>query len=66
MTGAPSPTSPTPLPAKRLMQPKLPPAPTAKRLRAAVLKALEQVHAMLNPDQRAKLAYLLRSGVLAI
>jgi Spy/CpxP family protein refolding chaperone len=39
---------------------------SAKRLRAAVLRALEQVHAMLNPDQRAKLAYLLRSGVLTI
>ena len=39
---------------------------SAKRLRAAVLRALEQLHGMLNPEQRAKLAYLMRSGVLQV
>lgn len=28
--------------------------------------ALKQIHAILNPDQRGRLAYLLRSGVLRI
>jgi len=36
----------------------------AQRLRDAVAKALSQIHALLNPDQRAKLAYLIRTGVL--
>ncbi len=39
---------------------------TAERLRDAVLTALERTHAMLRPDQREKLAYLLRSGALTI
>jgi Spy/CpxP family protein refolding chaperone len=38
----------------------------AERLRDAVLKALERTHALLDPEQRQKLAYLLRSGVLTI
>ena len=37
---------------------------SAKRLRDAVVAALRQIHAVLNPEQRAKLAYLMRSGVL--
>ena len=36
----------------------------AQRLRDAVAKALSQIHALLNPEQRAKLAYLIRTGVL--
>jgi Spy/CpxP family protein refolding chaperone len=39
---------------------------SAQRLRDAVLKALEQIHALLNPDQRARLAYLIRTGTLVL
>lgn len=39
---------------------------SAERLRKAVHDALARTHAMLRPDQRSKLAYLLRSGVLTI
>src|SRR5262249_534271 len=39
---------------------------SADQLRGAVLKALEQIHAILNPDQRARLAYLIRTGALVI
>ena len=39
---------------------------SAERLRDAVLKALQEIHAMLDPDQRAKLAYLIRTGTLMI
>lgn len=39
---------------------------SAERLRDAVQSALERTHAMLNPEQRSKLAYLLRSGALSI
>lgn len=39
---------------------------SAERLRDAVIKALQQIHTMLNPDQRAKLAYLIRTGTLSI
>jgi Spy/CpxP family protein refolding chaperone len=39
---------------------------SAARLRAAVLKALQEIHALLNSDQRSRLAYLIRTGVLAI
>jgi hypothetical protein len=31
-----------------------------------VLKALQQIHAILNPDQRVRLAYLIRTGTLAL
>jgi Spy/CpxP family protein refolding chaperone len=37
---------------------------TAGRLRDAVLKSLREIHAVLNPDQRAKLDYLIRTGML--
>lgn len=37
---------------------------SAKRLRAAVVRALEQLHGILNPEQRSRLAYLMRSGVI--
>ncbi|HZU34760.1 MAG TPA: periplasmic heavy metal sensor [Gemmataceae bacterium] len=39
---------------------------SAERLRDAVLKALREIHAILNPDQRVRLAYLIRTGTLAM
>ncbi|HJZ54849.1 MAG TPA: Spy/CpxP family protein refolding chaperone [Gemmataceae bacterium] len=39
---------------------------SAERLRDAVLKALRQIHAVLNPEQRLRLAYLIRTGTLAV
>jgi hypothetical protein len=39
---------------------------SAGRLRDAVLKALQQIHAMLNTEQRARLAYLIRTGTLVL
>ena len=39
---------------------------TARRLKDAVVRAIQQIHAMLNPEQRARLAYLIRSGVLQV
>jgi len=39
---------------------------TAAKLKAAVLVALTRTHAMLDPEQRKALAYLLRSGQLTI
>jgi Spy/CpxP family protein refolding chaperone len=39
---------------------------SAERLRSAVVKALGRIHALLDAEQRAKLAYLLRTGALAI
>ncbi len=38
----------------------------AERLKDAVVKALGQVHALLQPAQRAQLAYLIRTGALLI
>src|SRR5258708_7587829 len=35
---------------------------SAERLRDAVLKALQQIHAILTPEQRVRLAYLIRTG----
>lgn len=39
---------------------------SAERVQAAVARALGRIHAVLEPEQRAKLAYLLRTGALAI
>jgi Spy/CpxP family protein refolding chaperone len=39
---------------------------SAERLRDAVVKALQQIHAMLDGEQRGKLAYLIRTGTLLI
>jgi len=39
---------------------------SATRLRDAVVRALQQIHAILTPEQRERLAYLIRSGMLAI
>ena len=39
---------------------------SAERLRDAVTKALGELHALLDPDQRARLAYLIRTGTLRV
>jgi Spy/CpxP family protein refolding chaperone len=39
---------------------------SATRVRDAVLKALQQIHALLNSEQRVRLAYLIRTGTLTI
>jgi Spy/CpxP family protein refolding chaperone len=39
---------------------------SAERLRDALIKALKGIHALLRPDQRAKLAYLIRTGALTL
>jgi Spy/CpxP family protein refolding chaperone len=39
---------------------------TAERLRDAVTGALGRLHALLDKDQRERLAYLIRTGVLAL
>lgn len=39
---------------------------SAQRLRDAVSKALSQIHALLNPDQRGRFALLIRTGVLGL
>jgi len=41
-------------------------AQSADRVQAAVARALGQMHALLSPEQRAKLAYLIRTGSLAL
>jgi hypothetical protein len=39
---------------------------SAERLREASVKALRQIHALLDVEQRAKLAYLIRTGIIAL
>jgi len=39
---------------------------TATRMREAVVKALGEIHALLNADQRERLGYMLRTGILAV
>jgi hypothetical protein len=39
---------------------------SAERLRDAVTTALRKIHALLDDEQRAKLAYLIRTGTLVI
>ena len=39
---------------------------SAERLRDAVLTALREIHAVLNPEQRGRLAYLIRTGALVM
>lgn len=41
-------------------------AESSDRVRKAVQRTLERTHALLTPEQRKKLAYLLRTGVLTI
>jgi Spy/CpxP family protein refolding chaperone len=39
---------------------------SAERLQGTVARALGRIHARLQPEQRAKLGYLLRTGALSI
>ena len=39
---------------------------SAARLRETLARALEDIHALLTPEQRQRLAYLIRSGVLSV
>ena len=39
---------------------------TAEHLRDALVKAPGRMHALLTPEQRDKLAYLIRTGILSI
>jgi len=39
---------------------------SAERLRDAVVTALKRIHALLTPEQRGQLAYLIRTGALTI
>jgi Spy/CpxP family protein refolding chaperone len=39
---------------------------SAERLREAVTKALARIHALLDNDQRQRLAYLIRTGTLVL
>ncbi|HKA06491.1 MAG TPA: Spy/CpxP family protein refolding chaperone [Gemmataceae bacterium] len=39
---------------------------SAGRVREAVIKALREIHAVLNPDQRQRLAYFIRTGTLTV
>jgi Spy/CpxP family protein refolding chaperone len=39
---------------------------SAERLRDAVTKALAEIHALLDNDQRERLAYLIRTGTLVV
>ena len=39
---------------------------STERVQGAVVRALARIHALLKPEQRAKLAYLLRTGALSI
>ncbi len=41
-------------------------AKSAARVEAAVASALARIHKLLEPEQRAQLAYLLRTGALSI
>ena len=39
---------------------------SAAKLRDTLIRTLQQIHALLNPEQRSRLAYLIRTGVLAV
>lgn len=39
---------------------------SAERLRDALVKALERIHALLDPEQRERFAYLIRTGALSL
>ena len=41
-------------------------AETSRRLNEIVAKSLQQIHAILNADQRERLAHLIRAGILAV
>jgi len=39
---------------------------SSESLQNSVSRAMGRIHAILNPDQRAKLAHLIRTGMLSI
>ena len=39
---------------------------SAEQLRDALVKALQRIHALLDAEQRSRLAYLIRTGTLAL
>jgi Spy/CpxP family protein refolding chaperone len=39
---------------------------STERLQQALVKALQQIHALLDAEQRTKLAYLIRTGVIVL
>ncbi len=39
---------------------------SAARVRETLIRALQEIHALLTPEQRQRLAYLIRSGVLTV
>jgi Spy/CpxP family protein refolding chaperone len=39
---------------------------SATRVRDTLLRALQAIHALLTPEQRGRLAYMLRTGILAV
>src|SRR2546421_12930206 len=39
---------------------------SSRRLREALVRSLQQIHAILNAEQRQGLAYLIRTGVLSL
>jgi Spy/CpxP family protein refolding chaperone len=39
---------------------------TAERLRDVIVQALARIHALLDPEQRAQLAYLIRTGAVSL
>jgi Spy/CpxP family protein refolding chaperone len=41
-------------------------AEAAKRLSEKVVTALEKIHALLDPEQRSRLAHFIRTGILTI
>lgn len=41
-------------------------AQSAERLQLAITRALKEIHAVLNSEQRARFAYLIRSGTLSL
>ena len=39
---------------------------SASRVREALVRALEQIHSLLDPEQRQRFAYMIRTGVLTL
>jgi hypothetical protein len=39
---------------------------SAERINDAVSRALERIHAVLQPEQRERLAYLIRTGTVTL
>ena len=39
---------------------------SSQRLNVTLVRSLEQIHALLDPDQRVRLAHLIRAGILTV